>query len=464
MERRAPHREAHLARVGEWIGDGRVVMGGASATRRPGAAIVFTGVGPDDVEAFADADPYVLNGPRHRPAHRPVGRGGVGVTRTAFVHAEGGPSYNLGDDHPMTPLRRQLAVDLIRAYGLDRTEGVEAIAPRAATDAEIERVHAPAYVAAVKRYSETPALSATWDASQWGLSAGGDTPAFAGMHEAAAAICGASIEGAMAVWEGRADQAFVAGGGLHHAFANKAAGFCVYNDPAVAIQAMLDAGAERVAYIDIDVHHGDGTQWIFFEEPRVLTCSVHETGRYLFPGTGGMAERGVGAAEGTSVNVPLPPYAGDRPYLRAIEDVIAPAVMNFAPDVIVTQDGADPHHADPLAHLQVTMAAFPRAYRAIHELAARRLRRPLGGARRGRLHVPGGPARVDDAVRRDARGGAAGRASRRRGGRRASEMLGVPLPRRMSDDPEPEVAADERTRADADGDRVVDEAMAFFLP
>jgi acetoin utilization protein AcuC len=391
-----------------------------------------------------------------------VDRGGVGVTRTAFVHGQGGPTYNLGDDHPMTPLRRQLAVDLIKAYGLDRTEGVVPVAPRSATDAEIERVHAPAYVAAVRKYSETPALSATWEAGQWGLAAGGDTPAFAGMHEAAAAICGASIEGAMAVWEGRADQAFVAGGGLHHAFANKAAGFCVYNDPAVAIQAMLDAGAERIAYIDIDVHHGDGTQWIFFEEPRVLTCSVHETGRYLFPGTGGMAERGVGAAEGTSINVPLPPYAGDRPYLRAIEDVIAPAVLDFAPDVIVTQDGADPHHADPLAHLQVTMAAFPRAYRALHELAR--------AASDGRWVALGGGGYTFQVVPRawtmlfaEMLGVELPDAIPEAWWSAGEQMLGVPLPRRMSDDPEPEVAADERTRADADGDRVVDEAMALFL-
>ena len=229
------------------------------------------------------------------------------------------------------------------------------------------------------------------------------------MHEAAAAICGASVAGAMAVWEGRAEQAFVASGGLHHAMANRAAGFCIYNDTAVAIQALLDAGAERVAYIDIDVHHGDGTQWIFFEDPRVLTCSVHETGRYLFPGTGGIAERGVGAAEGTALNIPLPPYAGDRPYLRAIEDVILPAVAEFDPDVIVTQDGADPHHADPLAHLQVTMSAFPRAYRALHELART--------AADGRWVALGGggytfqvvPARLDHAVRGDA-----GRRARRR--------------------------------------------------
>ena len=384
------------------------------------------------------------------------------MTRTAFVHADGGPSYNLGADHPMTPLRRRLAVDLIRAYGLDAHPDVVPIAPTPAGDQQIERVHAPAFVAAVRRYSANPALASAWEASQWGLAAGGDTPAFAGMHEAAAAICGASIAGAMAVWEGRADQAFVSGGGLHHAFANRAAGFCIYNDPAVAIQALLDAGAERVAYIDIDVHHGDGTQFIFFEDPRVLTCSVHETGRYLFPGTGFFAERGVGEAEGTALNVPLPPYAGDRPYLRAIEEVIAPAVLAFGPDVIVTQDGADPHHADPLAHLQVTMPAFGRVYRTLHELAR--------VAAQGRWVALGGGGYTFQVVPRawtqlfaEMLGVELDDEIPESWWTTNEEMLGVPLPRRMSDDPEPEVAEDERMRADLEGDRIVDEARALFL-
>lgn len=384
------------------------------------------------------------------------------MTRTAFVRTDAGPSYDLGPDHPLTPLRRRLAVDLIEAYGLLEHPGVEQIVPRPATDAEIERVHAPAYVAAVRRYSDTPALSAAWEASQWGLAAGGDTPAFAGMHDAAAAVCGASIAGAMAVWEGRADQAFVAGGGLHHAMTNRAAGFCIYNDPAVAIRALLDAGAERVAYIDIDVHHGDGTQWIFFEEPRVLTASVHETGRYLFPGTGGMAERGMGAAAGTALNVPLPPYAGDRPYLRAIEEVIVPAVLDFDPDVIVTQDGADPHHADPLAHLQVTMPTFPRVYRALHELA--------GEAADGRWVALGGGGYTFDVVPRawtmlfaEMIGVELDDEIPERWWQESEKLVGQPLPHRMSDDPEPEVSAEERARADAEGDRMVDEARAFFL-
>ena len=188
--------------------------------------------------------------------------------------------------------------------------------------------------------------------------------------------------------------------------ANRAAGLLRLQRHGRRSRRLLDAGAERVAYIDIDVHHGDGTQWIFYEEPRVLTCSVHETGRYLFPGTGGMAERGIGAAVGTSINVPLPPYAGDRPYLRAIEEVIAPAVLDFAPDVIVTQDGADPHHADPLAHLQVTMPAFPARLPRSARDRPRGRRRALGGPGRGRLHLRGRPAGVDAPLRRDARRGA----------------------------------------------------------
>ena len=329
------------------------------------------------------------------------------------------------------------------------------------TDAEIERVHAPAYVKAVRRYSENPMLASAWDATQWGLAAGGDTPAFAGMHEAASAVCGASLTAARAVGRGDADQAFVAGGGLHHAMANRAAGFCIYNDCAVAIQALLDEGAERIAYIDIDVHHGDGTQWIFFEQPRVLTCSVHESGRYLFPGTGGVVERGIGEAQGTAVNVPLPPYAGDRPYLRAIEEVIVPAVERFRPDVIVTQDGADPHHADPLAHLQVSLAAFPRAYRALHQLA--------GSAADGRWVALGGGGYTFSVVPRawtmlfaEMLGAELDDEIPERWWRDGQELVGEPLPRRMFADTEPEVPEQERMRADHEGDRAVDEARVVL--
>ena len=380
------------------------------------------------------------------------------MSRTAFVFDEHMADYDLGDDHPLSPLRRLLAVDLIRAYGMLDLPDVSIVAPRVATDAEIERTHAAAYVGAVKRMSAQPVLAQGWDATQWGLAAGGDTPAFAGMHEAAAQLCGASITAALEVWEGRADQVFSAAGGLHHALANRAAGFCIYNDPAVAIHALLDAGATRVAYIDVDVHHGDGTQWIFYEDPRVLTCSVHESGRYLFPGTGALSERGMGPGVGKAINIPLPPYTGDAPYLRAVEEVIARAVVDFAPDIIVTQDGADPHHKDPLAHLQVTMSAFPRLYRSLHQLAQETCD--------GRWVALGGGGYHTDVVPRawamlfaEMTGTALdprlpadwlAAAEQRSGQRLTATLLG---------DSEPEVSDAERARADAEAHQVIDQAL-----
>ena len=287
---------------------------------------------------------------------------------TAFVYGPHLQAYNPSDDAER-PLRRELGIELLRAFGLLDHPDVRCIVPRLATDAELMGVHDPAYIEVVKRYSENPALAGEPEAKIWGF-ADGDTIARPGMHEAAAAAAGSALTGALEIWEGRALQAFCpAPAGLHHAMANRASGMCIYNDAAVAISALLERGAERIAYIDVDAHHGNGVQWIFYEDPRVLTCSVHESGRYLYPGTGGLAERGVGAGEGTSLNVPLPPYAGDASYLRAFEEVIAPAVRRFKPDVVVSMTGVDPHHTDPMAHLQVTTAAFRRLNTAMHDLA-----------------------------------------------------------------------------------------------
>ena len=381
---------------------------------------------------------------------------------TAFVDRQGLAGYDLGTDHPLAPVNRELAIDLIRMYGMLDRPDVRVLEPGPGDEELIARVHTPAYMAQVRRYSAQPALAHAFEAGMWGLAAGGDTPAFAGMHEAAVAVCGASVTAAMEVWEGRATRVFSAAGGLHHAFANKANGFCIYNDAAVAIQALLDAGAERVAYVDVDVHHGDGTQFIFYDDPRVLTCSVHESGRYLFPGTGALDERGVGKGVGTSVNIPLPAFAGDGPYMRAIEDVIVPMVRDFAPDIIVTQDGVDPHHQDPLAHLQVRMATFPRLWRVLHDMADE--------VTDGRwIALGGGGYNVDVLPRAWAL--------------LFAEMTGAALPddippewlalardltdrddltARLMDDPEPEVAEEERTRADLKGHEVVGEAIRLW--
>jgi len=387
----------------------------------------------------------------------------VVMDTTAFVDRQGLAGYDLGTDHPLAPVNRELAIDLIRMYGMLDRPDVTVLAPGTCDEDLIARVHTPAYMAQVRRYSAQPALAHAFEAGMWGLAAGGDTPAFAGMHDAAVAVCGASVTAALEVWEGRATRVFSAAGGLHHAFANKANGFCIYNDAAVAIQALLDAGADRVAYVDVDVHHGDGTQFIFYDDPRVLTCSVHESGRYLFPGTGALDERGVGKGAGTSVNIPLPAYAGDGPYMRAIEDVIVPMVRDFAPDIIVTQDGVDPHHQDPLAHLQVRMATFPRLWRVLHDMA--------DDVTDGRwIALGGGGYNVDVLPRAWAL--------------LFAEMTGAALPddippewlalardltgrddltARLMDDPEPEVDEAERTRADLEGHEVVDEAIRLWV-
>ncbi len=385
------------------------------------------------------------------------------VAAIGIVGRQGLSAYDLGADHPLAPLNRELAVDLIRAYGMLDRPDVVVLPPGPGDEDLVARVHTGAYMAAVRRYSATPQLAAAFEAGMWGLAHGGDTPAFAGMHEAAIAVCGTSVTAARAVWEGRVDRVLSVAGGLHHAFANKAGGFCIYNDPAVAIHWLLLNGAERVAYVDVDVHHGDGTQFLFYDDPRVLTCSVHESGRYLFPGTGAIAERGTGPGEGYSVNIPLPAFSGDGPYLRAIEEVIVPAVTAFRPDVIVTQDGVDPHHQDPLAHLQVRMAVFPRLWRTLHRLA--------DAAAGGRwVALGGGGYNVDvlprawallfaemtgadlpDDLPADWLDLAAGRTGR---GDLTTTLLG---------DPEPEVVEDERTRADAEGHAVVDEAVETLL-
>jgi acetoin utilization protein AcuC len=278
-------------------------------------------------------------------------------------------AYNPSDDDAR-PLRRGLAWDLLGATGLLEHSAVHIVDPLSATDEEIARVHAPAYIAAVKRYSEHPELAFEWEAGQWGFVPGHDTVARAGMHEAAADVCGAAMEGARRVWGAKGGRAFCpAPAGLHHATAHKASGFCLYNDCALAVQELLDLGAKRVAYVDLDAHHGDGVQWIFYDDPRVLSVSVHEKAYGFFPGTGGIEERGRREGEGTSLNVPLPPFAGDTAFMAALDEVVVPAVRVFAPDALVTHLGADIHHSDPYAHLQVSLAAMERMYATLSDLA-----------------------------------------------------------------------------------------------
>jgi acetoin utilization protein AcuC len=188
------------------------------------------------------------------------------------------------------------------------------------------------------------------------------------MHEASARVAGGSIASARQVLAGAADHVFDPGGGLHHAMADRASGFCIYNDVALAVAEARDAG-HRVLYVDLDVHHGDGTQSLFWDDPQVLTLSIHETGRSLFPGTGDLDEAGGPDARGSAVNVPLEAYTGDTGWLAALETVLPALAETFRPTFLVTQHGCDSHAFDPLAHLRITTRAYARATRLLDEVA-----------------------------------------------------------------------------------------------
>ena len=286
--------------------------------------------------------------------------------RVALVWDDGFEAYDFGPQHPLKPIRVVLTVALVRACGLDALPNVSAVVPKPASRAELETIHDPAYIDAVERISRD--AQDPYGNYGWGIGTG-DDPAFAGMHEASARVAGASIAAASEVWSQRAEHAFNPAGGLHHAMADHAAGFCIYNDPAIAIRWLLDNGAARVAYIDVDVHHGDGVQAAFYDDGRVLTVSLHESGHFLFPGTGFADEVGRGGGEGTKVNVSLPPYTHDEAYREAFERVVPPLVEAFKPDVLVTQLGCDTHATDPLAHFALTTKTYRYLAGALHELA-----------------------------------------------------------------------------------------------
>jgi acetoin utilization protein AcuC len=280
---------------------------------------------------------------------------------TAVVWDKALLDYDLGA-HPLNPVRVELTMALARELGILDRAAARMIAPRPAEDALLSRVHTNEYIAAVKAASDDPAVTG------WGLNTP-DNPVFTGMHEASARIAGATVAAAEAVWHGEATRAVNIAGGLHHAMAARAAGFCVYNDPAIAIARLLDLGAQRVGYVDVDVHHGDGVQAAFYDDPRVLTISLHETPLALFPGTGYPDETGGPGAEGTSVNVALPPGTDDHGWLRAFHAVVPSVLRAYAPELLVTQCGADGHRLDPLADLRLSVDGQRAAYVALRELA-----------------------------------------------------------------------------------------------
>ena len=284
--------------------------------------------------------------------------------------------YHFGPGHPLAPVRVELTMQLAHEFGLWSLPGMTVTAPAPATDVDLELVHDSQYIAAVRTVSGwaedlgASGLEATQFryARTFGLGTG-DQPVFPGMHQASALVAGATLASARAVWSGSAEHGASIAGGMHHAMAARASGFGVYNDPAIAIAWLLGHGAERVAYVDIDAHHGDGVQAAFYADPRVLTISLHQHPAAMFPYTGLPAETGGPGAEGSAVNVALPARTGDAGWLRAFHAIVPPLLRQFRPQILVSQHGCDTHRLDPLARLELSIDAQRAAHAAIHALA-----------------------------------------------------------------------------------------------
>lgn len=272
-------------------------------------------------------------------------------------------AYNFGPSHPLAPIRVELTMALAREFGILDQPAVSVDGVTPATDDLLGLVHHPEYVQAVRSAGDTLARN-----ERHGLGTP-DNPVFSGMHDASALVAGASVAAARAVWTGETEHAANVAGGLHHAMAGYASGFCVYNDPAVAIAWLLQQGAERIAYVDVDVHHGDGVQAAFYDDPRVLTISLHESPRTLFPGTGLPEESGGADAEGYAVNVALPAGTADGGWLRAFHAVVPQLLESYQPQILVSQHGCDSHALDPLAHLMLSVDGQRAAYAALHRFA-----------------------------------------------------------------------------------------------
>ena len=287
------------------------------------------------------------------------------MRRAAFVYDDTLTRHVLRQDHPLVPMRLRLAYELLQGLNAFELDGASLVAPRPATTEELLGFHTPDYVAAVEAFSHGERLER---APRFNFSQYGDNPVFPGMYDAALHSTGASVRAADLLVDGRVEAAASFAGGLHHAMAGHASGFCVFNDPAIAIQRFLKEGW-RVAYIDVDCHHGDGVQAAFYDTDQVLTISLHEAGEYLFPGTGFVGEIGEGRGRGYSVNLPLHPFTDDEVYLWAFLETVPPLLDAFRADALVTQLGIDTHYQDPLTHLRLTVQGYLRIVEELGRLS-----------------------------------------------------------------------------------------------
>jgi acetoin utilization protein AcuC len=286
--------------------------------------------------------------------------------KTAFIYTDAYQDYNYGPTHPLQVIRLKLTYDLLKSYGLLDLPSVQSIPTIKAKDNDLSAFHSEEYLSILRR-ADKGHLSG--NAYSYGLGPG-DNPIFHGLYNWSLLVTGATLQAVDFVAEGKGEIAFNIAGGLHHAMRARASGFCYINDPVIGIMRLLRLG-KRVAYIDIDAHHGDGVQQAFYETDQVLTISLHETGYTLFPGTGFEHEIGKGEGEGYSVNLPFPPCTDDEVYCWAFEEVVPELVQAFKPDVVMTQLGVDTFYDDPLTNLHLSMSGYERVLRRIKDLAPR---------------------------------------------------------------------------------------------
>ncbi len=269
--------------------------------------------------------------------------------------------YAFAGDHPFSPVRVEMMLDLLAELGHE----VETASPPAVSDEDLLRVHSAGYLHAVARASADPEQAT----AEYGLGAP-DNPILGGIDTGARRMAGGTLLGARMIADGDARRVLQLGGGLHHALPSLASGFCIYNDLAIAITELVRRGL-RVVYLDVDVHHGDGVQHIFYDSEDVMTLSLHESGEYLFPGTGGVHELGRGMGRGFKLNLPVEPFTEGESFLATFEEVAVRALEYFRPDVVVVQAGADGHFSDPLADLMLTTTDYERLFRRLLDLADR---------------------------------------------------------------------------------------------
>ena len=280
------------------------------------------------------------------------------IEKVGLIYTDEYQKYNFGRDHPLRPLRLKLTYSLMEKLNLLKHQRLIIMKPRLATQQEIETTHSPEYVEVVKKLSENPKDNSVIP-YRYGLGPG-DNPIFKGMYDASALVCGASINTVEAVWNNEEIKiAFNPAGGLHHAMKDKASGFCIFNDIGVAINHLKKLKKDiKIAYLDIDCHHGDGVQWLFYDDPNVLTISYHQDGRFLFPGTGNINETGEGKGKGFSINFPLLPGTYNKSFINLFRKTAPKILEAYAPDILITQLGVDTYFDDPLTQMGLSLAVY----------------------------------------------------------------------------------------------------------